>query len=100
MAQRRRGQPQFEPTADQREQVRVMRANGDCLQIIAGDIGISVPTLRRAFREELETGHARILRAIASVVVRAAMAGNIQACRNWLSTNGGPTWRVTEQPPP
>jgi hypothetical protein len=38
----------------------------------------------------------KLLRIGASVV-RQALAGNINAASYWLSTHGGPEWRLTER---
>lgn len=49
----RSGRAAFVPTADQRERVARMFAGGATLAVIAETIGISVPTLRKAFAAEL-----------------------------------------------
>jgi hypothetical protein len=73
-----------------------MRSNGNTLPIIAANIGITEKTLRKHFRVELETGHAQVVAAMGSAVVRAGLNGNMIAARYWLSTHGGPAWRITE----
>jgi hypothetical protein len=93
---RGRGQPPFEPTPGQRQTVQVMRANGDALPIIARAIGVDVKTLRKRLKVELANGHAQVRAAIGGSVVRAALAGNMHAAKYWLSTHGGPEWRIIE----
>jgi len=90
------GHPPFEPAHDQRQLVQVMRANGDTLAIIARNIGIDEKTLRKHFKDELADGHAQVVAAVGASVVKAALAGNIYAAKYWLSTHGGPEWKVIE----
>jgi hypothetical protein len=95
---RSRGHPPFEPTHQQRQTVQVMRANGDPLTIIAKAVGgIDVKTLRKHFRRELEDGHAQVVASMGAALVRAGLAGNVNALRFWLLTRGGPEWRITER---
>jgi hypothetical protein len=93
---RGRGQPAFDPTEGNRRTVRVLRANGDPLAVIAANIGITEKTLRKHFRAELEDGHGQVRAAMGAAVVKAGLAGNVYAMKYWLSCFGGPEWRVVE----
>jgi hypothetical protein len=94
---RGRGQPAFEPTPGQRQNVVVMRGNGESLRAIAHAIGINVNTLRKHLKVELQTGHDTVRQAMGAALVRAGLAGNVHAIRYWLSCRGGPEWRVVER---
>lgn len=50
--------PEFTPTEHQRHLVRVLRANGVPIRIIADNLGISKPTLRKHLHRGLEEGEA------------------------------------------
>lgn len=96
--QRSRGGPSFEPTPQERQLVRVLRANGNAVRVIASLVGsgIDAKTLRKHFRDELREGKEHVVAAVGAAVVKAALAGNMFAARYWLATHGGPEWRVTE----
>jgi hypothetical protein len=96
MKPKRRGAPPFVPTREQRQTVQVLSANGDPQRVIAKNIGIDEKTLRKHFAEELANGLAHVRAAVGGSVVRAALNGNIYAAKYWLSTHGGPEWRVVE----
>jgi hypothetical protein len=99
MPRRDPGQPPFEPTPEQRKLVQVLAANGTSQATIARNVGprgIDEKTLRKHFRRELSDGHEQIKAAIGLSVVRAALNGNVYAAKYWLSTHGGPEWRVVE----
>jgi hypothetical protein len=91
-----RGRPPFEPTDNQRQLVQVLVSNGISHASIAEQIGVSEPTLRRAFKRELVNGHERIKAAMGAAIVRAGLGGNMFAAKYWLSTHGGPDWKVVE----
>jgi hypothetical protein len=93
---RDRGQSPFQPTPGQRQTVQVMVGNGEPQPNIARTIGITEKTLGKHFKTELADGHAQVRAAIGGSVVRAALAGNMHAAKYWLSTHGGPEWRIIE----
>jgi hypothetical protein len=110
----RPGQPRFEPNDNQRQLVTVLHAHGISHSMIAkrifhardldqrgrpkpGAKGISIPTLREAFREELDEAHEVVKIGMIQALIRAANAGNWGAARFWLATQGGPEWRVVEE---
>ncbi|MFC3069167.1 helix-turn-helix domain-containing protein [Phenylobacterium soli] len=55
----RRGRPPFSPTADQRALVAALSADGCSRTLIAGRVGVSLPTLRRYFAVELAAAERR-----------------------------------------
>ena len=96
-ARRGRGQPAFVPTLKQRQNVAVMRGNGETLAAIAHSIGIDAKTLNKHFANELASGQDTVRQAIGGALVRAAIGGNVNAMRYWLSCRGGEQWRVIER---
>jgi DNA-binding Lrp family transcriptional regulator len=93
---RGRGQPPYEPTPQNRQLVQVLRANGIPFRAIARELKISLPTLRKNFREELANGTEVVVAALGAVVVRAALGGDWRAAKEWLSRFGGPAWKNVE----
>lgn len=93
---RSRGKPAFEPTDAQRQLVQVLTANGEPQPIIARNLGIGEKTLRKYFKAELADGLAQVRAAVGASIVKAALNGNIYAGKYWLSTHGGPEWKIIE----
>lgn len=79
----------FEPTEEQRYSVGLMAAIGIPHDDIALALSISRNTLRRAFKEELNTGRTKTTARVADSLVRQALAGNVTAAIFWLKTKGG-----------
>jgi hypothetical protein len=74
--------PPFVPTPEQRLMVQMLVANGTPQDVIArnlplgkGQKGIAEKTLRKAFREELDSGYADTLARMGSTVVREGLKG-------------------------
>jgi hypothetical protein len=92
------GRPQFEPTREQRWLVLVLRAHGISHDTIARNLtpdgGISVPTLKRAFKQELAGGYEHVKASMIAALVRAGAQGNVGAIKYWLATHGGQEWRM------
>src|SRR5579864_3212459 len=91
------GRPSFAPRPDQRQMVQVLRANGVPIDTIARNIGVSKPTLRKYFKEELYHGYEQVKAAMGAALVKAGLGGNVGAQRYWLATQGGEKWRTTEK---
>ncbi len=87
------GRPPFAPRPEQRQMVQVLRANGVPLDTIARNIGITKPTLRKYFRDELSHGFEQVKAAMGAALVKAGLGGNVGAQRYWLATQGGENWR-------
>jgi hypothetical protein len=99
----RTGRQPYEPTAQERQWVTVAAAGAMPMGDIAAKLGISVTTLRKACRKELNTGlatcevqvHANLLRIAAGDSKSAAWAG-VQ----WLRMRAPERWtdRVVVEP--
>ena len=87
--------PAFVPTPEQRKTVRSMAAMGMPQNEIAACIGLRSPkTLRRHFRNELDTAAIEANVRIARSLYEMATAGkNTAAAIFWLKTRGGGAWR-------
>lgn len=73
------GRPAYEPTDDDREKVRVLKAGGMSNEAVAEAIGISEPTLRKHFSSELDRATAKVRAELLMARYRAAMGGNVAA---------------------
>ena len=82
---KRSGRPRFVPTPAQRSLVEHLRLEGHTFGIIAKAVGVSVPTLRRAFKVELFTHDPDNRARIALHSYQAAMKGDDQHLRSWLN---------------
>jgi len=84
----------WEPTPEQRYAVRCMSATGVKQDVIARAIHplgpISVTTLRRYFRDELDNGKALLLRDVVAVATQMALSGDCPSMTKfWLQVHGG-----------
>ena len=68
----KRGRPSFSPTDEQRRIVEAMTGYGIPQQDIARVIGIHEESLRKHFREELDTGAARANARVAEFLFERA----------------------------
>jgi len=73
------GRPEYAPTDDEREKVRVLKAGGMSNEAIAEAVGISEPTLRKHFSSELDRGTAKVRADLLMARYRSAMGGNVAA---------------------
>lgn len=73
------GRSEFEPTDEDREKVRVLKAGGMSNVGIADVIGISEPTLRKHFSSELDRATAKVRAELLMARYRSAMGGNVSA---------------------
>lgn len=92
-----RGRPPFEPTDTQRQIVQVLQANGISQASIARNLSVDIRTLRKAFRDELRTGHDQVKAALGAVFVQAGLRGDWHAALEWLKRFGGPEWQNVER---
>ena len=91
---RKQGRPAFKPTDEQREQVITMSSNGLPHIQIAPLIGCSSPkTLRKHFRDELNTGKIQANAKVVGALYQSALDGNVKAQTFWLKAVGG--WQET-----
>ena len=82
---KRAGRPRFVPTWAQRQLVERLRLGGHTFGEIAKAVGISLPTLRRAFKVELFTHDPANRAKIALHSYEAAMRGDNQHLSHWLN---------------
>ena len=83
-----RGRPQFQPTNEQRETCSILAAGQMSEEDIAAAFGISRPTLRKHFADELTAGAAQRNAAVLLALYETAVAGNVAAARTWLARQG------------
>ena len=83
--------PNFEPTEEQRRQVKMFTAFGNTQQQIASVLKVSDRTLRKHFREELNRGGTEANSQIAHALFKKAKDGNTTAQIFWLKCRAG--WR-------
>lgn len=82
------GRPEYAPTDDEREKVRVLKASGMSQEAIAEAIGISVPTLAKHFTSELDRGTAKVRADLLMARYRSAMGGNVAAQNKMIEQVG------------
>ena len=58
-------------------------------QMLADRMGISISTLKRHYRKELFQGRSEVTAALGSSLIKQAMAGNLDAMKFYLRTQGG-----------
>ncbi|MFC3693112.1 hypothetical protein [Chenggangzhangella methanolivorans] len=75
----RRGRPKHKPTEQSRMVVQVMSAVNKRNGEIAEAIGISEPTLRKAYKSELHNGRAQIRAEVLFRMMEQVRAGNVSA---------------------
>lgn len=85
----------FEATAEQRQQVEMYAAIGLTQVQIGQLLGVSVDTLDRHFRSELDLGAVKANAKVAGKLFNNAMGGDNASIFFWLKTRGG--WRETDR---
>lgn len=79
------GRKVYQPQDRDREKVAVLVSSGLTVEQIARAMALSEPTLRRAFRIELETGAIRKRADMLVALHRTALKGNVAAQREALA---------------
>jgi hypothetical protein len=90
------GRPAHKPDPFHRRQVEAMAAYGVPEVGIARVVGIDAKTLRKHYRDELDTGQIRATAKVAESLYRKATSDGSQsviAAIFWLKTRGG--WKET-----
>lgn len=93
-----------EPTEKDRRTVESMSAHGIPQLDIARVVGLSLPTLHKWYRNELDTGHIKANSMVAQSLYNKALGngqGSVTACIFWLKVRAG--WvepRPWEEPGP
>jgi hypothetical protein len=85
------GRPPHEPTPALRRLVEHHAATGTLHRQIAKLLGLSLNTLKKHYREELDLGLARANAVVSGTLFTEAKRGNITACIFWMKTRGN--WR-------
>lgn len=96
----RTGRPKYEPTAKDRRQVATMSGLGLRHWEIAQVVGISLPTLRKHFAAELETGRIKATLKVAASLYRMATnrdKPSASAAIFWLRARAD--WSVPQHAP-
>lgn len=84
---------EHKPTAATRAQVSSMSGMGARQDEIAAFLGITEKTLRKHYRDELDTATMLVNMKVAKALYGQATAGNVSAAIFWMKTRGG--WRET-----
>ncbi len=79
------GRKVYQPERSDREKVAVLVSSGMAIDQIARAMGLSEPTLRRAFKAELETGAIRKRADMLVALHRTALKGNVAAQKEALA---------------
>lgn len=87
------GRPAHKPTEETRATVKRMAAVGIPQPHIGKVVGISVPTLEKHYRDELDLGATEANVAVAQSLYDQAVGGNVSAAMFWCKTRMG--WRET-----
>lgn len=92
------GQPAHKPTANQRDMVKTLTAFGIQQDLIAKKIKISVPTLEKHYRDELDFGmmdaNAAVAGALFKTATNAKITGHVTAGIWWTKARMG--WKETQ----
>lgn len=84
-----------EPTTETRAKVQSLAAFGITKPKIARHIGIDEKTLRKYYREELDTAEVEANAAVAQSLFNKAIGGNVAAQIFWCKTRMG--WKETSK---
>jgi hypothetical protein len=88
-SKRGRGRPPFQPDDELRAAVLRLKLLDLPSELVAATLGISVKTLRKHFRRELDCAKFELVAGVAAVLYGLAIAGSVTACMFWLRTKGG-----------
>jgi len=89
----------FEPTPEERFLVQTLSSHGISHGVIANVVrrssgGITVKTLYKYFREDLNGGRETVKATLIAALIRAGISGNVNAIKYWMCLFGGPEWKV------
>ena len=87
--------PPHQPTDQMRKQVEALAAYGVPETDISLVIGIDPKTLRKYYRDQLDTAHTKANSKVAERLFQQAMEGNTTAMIFWLKTRA--RWRETSE---
>ena len=87
------GLPKHEPTDATRQTVALHATVGTRQEVMAEILGISVDTLQRHYRSELDTSREKANASVGGALFKKAMAGDTTAMIFWMKTRA--RWRET-----
>ena len=79
------------PTPEMRKKVRMLGVAGYSMREMGEILGVTAPVLEKYYGKEVRESRAETVSAVASTLVRQALAGNVQCMMFYLKTQGG--WR-------
>jgi len=82
------GWPAHAPTDETRQKVRLWAAVGTTQEVIASELKISVDTLAKYYRDELDEASSEGVANVASTLYSKAMAGDVTSMIFYLKTRG------------
>lgn len=86
--------PEHKPTSRNRKQAEALAGYGVPQEDIARLLGITEPTLRKHYRDDLDRGMAKANARIGQSLFRMASTGNVTAAIFWAKTRMG--WKETQ----
>lgn len=89
------GRPPHEPDGATRQLIEQLSAFGTPHEAIAKIVGISEPTMRKHYADELELGGHKASAKIANGLFKKALEGDVACMIFWLKTRAG--WRETQK---
>jgi hypothetical protein len=89
----KRGRPPHQPTEATRQTVSLHATVGTRQEVIAEILGISVDSLQRHYRSELDTSREKANASVGGALFKKAMAGDTASMIFWLKTRA--RWRET-----
>ena len=81
---RRPGRPRFVPTLKQRRVVISLRSQGYTFGTMAKQVGVSIPTLKRAFAQELLVYDPKLAMKVALLLLDKALKGKAGPGNLWI----------------
>ena len=87
------GRPEYQKTDEDAKNVEALTIAGVPQKLVSKILKISEPTLRKHYRDELDTSKAKANAVISQALFKNAKDGNVAAQIFWLKTQAG--WRET-----
>ena len=89
------GRPEYKKTDEDAKNVEALTIAGVPQKLVSKILKISEPTLRKHYRDELDTSKAKANAVISQSLFKLAREGNVTAQIFWLKTQAG--WKETNQ---
>ena len=93
MEQQSAGRPEYQKTEEDAKNVEALTIAGVPQKLVSKILKISEPTLRKHYRDELDTSKAKANAVISQSLFKLAREGNVTAQIFWLKTQAG--WKET-----